>query len=154
MNYWLMKSEPDVFSIDDLRKKKAEPWSGVRNYQARNYMREMAVGDLAIFYHSSAGEETGAVGIMKVVKAAYPDPTQFDPKSEYHDAKATKENPRWDLVDVAFVEKFPQTLLLQRLREEKKLAGMVLLQRGTRLSVTPVAPAHFELVLHLGRAQG
>jgi len=150
MRHWLIKSEPDVFSIDDLQRVRREPWSGVRNYQARNFMRDaMRPGDLALFYHSNA-TPPGVVGVAEVVGAPYPDPTQFDPESEYHDPKASAAQPRWMLVDFGFVAKFPVPVTLQRLREDPALAGMLVLQKGTRLSITPVEAAHFKRVCKLG----
>ena len=149
MRYWLIKSEPDVFSIDDLKKVKREPWSGVRNYQARNSMRDdMKAGDLALFYQSSV-VPPGVAGVARVVGEPYPDPTQFDPKSEYFDATSPKDNPRWILVDFEFVAKFDEFVTLQRLKEEPALDGMVVLQKGTRLSVTPVDAKHFKQVCKL-----
>lgn len=146
MRHWLIKSEPDVFSIDDLAKVKREPWSGVRNYQARNFMwHDMKPGDLALFYHSNA-KPPGIAGIAKVAGAAYPDPTQFDAKSEYFDPKATKEKPRWWLVDVEFVAKFDEILPLDEIKADPVLSGMLVCQRGTRLSITPVDPKHFKQV--------
>ena len=146
MNYWLMKSEPDVFSIQDLKNKKRTGWDGVRNYQARNYMRDgMKLGDLVFFYHSNA-EPPGIAGIAKVSKESHPDPTQFDKKSEYYDAKATKEKPIWMQVEVEFVEEFSQVLSLDDLKKEKALAKMPLLQRGTRLSVMPVSEAEWNAI--------
>ena len=139
MAYWLMKSEPDEVSIDDLAAapRKTVAWFGVRNYQARNYMRDgMRVGDLAFFYHSSC-PEPGIAGICKVVKPAYADATQFDPESPYFDAKATRAAPRWLNVDVRFVRKV--TLIpLDELRRQAALEGMIILKRGNRLSITPV----------------
>ena len=148
MKYWLMKSEPDVFSIDDLKRKGIEPWNGVRNYQARNFMREMKKGDQVLFYHSNA-DEIGVVGLMNVSAEAYPDPTQFDPKSEYYDPKSTPENPRWSLVDVKFQEKFPKVVSLERMKSTPALEGLLLLQKGTRLSVIPVEASHFKTILKL-----
>ena len=153
MNYWMMKSEPDVFSIDDLARKKVEPWNGVRNYQARNFMREMALHDQILFYHSNAAV-IGVVGIMEVCKIAYPDPTQFDPKSEYFDAGSKKEDPRWSLVDVKFVEKFDRIVTLDELKQTDGLAGLILLRKGNRLSVTPVEKAHFKLIVNLAKKKG
>lgn len=150
MNYWLMKSEPDVFSIDDLAKRRVEPWTGVRNYQARNFMKEMKLGDQVLFYHSSA-EHIGVAGLMSVAREAYPDPTQFDKKSEYFDPKSTKDKPRWEMVDVQFVEKFKALVTLDQLRGEPKLTGLILLQKGTRLSVIPVSAEHFKLILKLSK---
>ncbi|MDC0722954.1 EVE domain-containing protein [Nannocystis bainbridge] len=152
---WLMKSEPDVFSIDDLQRLGKTAWEGVRNYTARNSMRDdMKIGDLVIFYHSSV-EPAGAVGLARVCSAPYPDPTQFDEKSEYHDPKATREAPRWILVDVEFVEKWPAMVTLQALKADKKLKDMLVVQKGQRLSVQAVEPRHFVHVLQLaGSAQG
>ncbi|EIT69088.1 EVE domain-containing protein [Hydrocarboniphaga effusa] len=151
-SYWLMKSEPDAFSIDDLEKrpKQTEPWNGVRNYQVRNMFRDqMKAGDLAFFYHSSC-PEPGIYGAMKIVSNAYPDPTQFDPKSDYYDGKSTPEDPRWLLVDVQFLQKFEQPVLLSTLREnEAKLEGLRVLEKGTRLSVTPVKAEHWKLITRL-----
>ena len=145
MKYWLMKSEPDVFSIDNLKKDKTTWWEGVRNYQARNFMKDMQVGDEVLFYHSNA-EPPGVAGIAKVSKLAEPDAAQFDKKSEYHDPKATKEKPIWFCVQVAFVEKFDDVISLADLRGNDKLQGMLVLQKGSRLSVQPVEKKHFDLV--------
>ena len=152
MNYWLMKSEPDVFSFEDLKKrpKKTEPWNGVRNYQARNFMRdEMKVNDLILFYHSSC-EVPGVAGIAKVSSLSYPDNTQFDSKSEYFDPKATIESPRWFLVDVQFESDLKVFVSLEELKRHKQLAGMRLLQRGNRLSILPVTREEFEFIKKLG----
>lgn len=141
MNYWLFKSEPDAFSIDDLKamKGKRDHWDGIRNYQARNLMRdEIKKGDLGFFYHSSC-KVPGIVGTVEVVKEAYPDHTAWDPESSYFDPKSSPDNPRWVMVDVKFVQKFDRTLALQELREIKKLKDMVLLQKGSRLSIQPVS---------------
>ena len=144
MRHWLIKSEPDVFSIDDLARVKREPWTGVRNYQARNFMwKEMKPGDLALFYHSNA-KPPGIAGVAKVAGAPYPDETQFDAASEYFDAKSTRENPRWWLVDFEFVSRFDETLTLETLKADPQLSGMTVCQRGTRLSITPVEAAHFK----------
>ncbi len=149
MNYWLMKSEPDVFSFSDLKKKKTEPWSGVRNYQARNFMRDdMRPGDLIFFYHSSC-EIPCIAGLAKVASAPYPDPTQFDKKSEYFDPKATKDNPRWILVDVAYVKDLKRVMPLEELKKVPELKDMRLLQRGNRLSILPVTSGEFEFILKL-----
>ena len=147
MKNWLMKSEPDAFSIDDLKKAGTEPWTGVRNYQARNFMRQMQPGDLVFFYHSSTAVP-GIAGLAKVATAPYPDPTQFDRKSHYFDPKATREQPRWDMVDVRFEKKFKNVLALSTLKEnEDRLEGLGVLQRGSRLSVLPVtAPQARELL--------
>jgi predicted RNA-binding protein with PUA-like domain len=151
MRYWLIKSEPDVFSISDLKQVKREPWSGVRNYQARNFMwREMQIGDLALFYHSNA-MPPGVVGVARVASEPYPDPTQWDPASEYFDEKSMEAKPRWWLVDFAFEKEFSQMVTLEALRGEKKLEGMVVLQKGTRLSITPVVKKHFDHVVKMGR---
>ncbi len=152
MRHWLIKSEPDVFSIDDLARVKREPWNGVRNYQARNFMwKEMKPGDLALFYHSNA-TPSGIAGIAKVVGAPYPDPSQFDPKSEYHDPKSTMDNPRWWLVDFAFVKRFKQLLPLQALKEDPILREMMVCQKGTRLSINPVDPEHYQRACKLAGA--
>ena len=145
MQYWLMKSEPDEVSIDDLAKapKQTVPWFGVRNYQARNYMRDqMQVGDLVFFYHSSC-PEPGIAGIAKVAAPAHPDLTQFDPKSPYYDKGARKEEPRWVNVDVKFVQK-TDLVSLDDLRGEQALAEMIVLKRGNRLSITPVTAAEWK----------
>ena len=147
MRYWLMKSEPDEFSIDDLARagRKGAPWTGVRNYQARNFMRdEMRVGDGVLFYHSSC-PEPGVAGIAEVSRPAYPDATQFDPKSEYYDAKATRDAPRWLHVEVRIVAK-TRLVPLAELREHRELAGMRILQRGNRLSITPVTAAEWKFI--------
>jgi predicted RNA-binding protein with PUA-like domain len=148
MNYWLMKSEPDAFSVDDLasRPNKTEPWNGVRNYQARNFMRDdMKRGDLIFFYHSSCAQP-GIVGIMKVSKNAYPDETQFDRKSNYFDPKATRENPRWLNVNVKLVKK-TRLISLQELRSHPELESMLVLKRGNRLSIMPVSSAEWEFIV-------
>lgn len=146
MNYWLMKSEPDVFSIDDLKKKKTSGWDGVRNYQARNFMRDdMKLGDLILFYHSSC-EVPGVSGLAKVSKTSHPDPSQFDAKSEYYDPKATKENPRWFMVEVAFVEKFDHVVTLTEIKNTKGLDKMPLVQKGSRLSINPVTEQEFKII--------
>ncbi|HVY08306.1 MAG TPA: EVE domain-containing protein [Burkholderiales bacterium] len=150
MSYWLMKSEPDVFGIDDLAKapRKTAPWWGVRNYQARNFMRDqMAVGDGVFFYHSSC-PEPGIAGIAKVSALAHPDETQFDRKSEYFDPKASRDNPRWFNVDVTFVKK-TRVLGLPEMKTHPELASMRVLQRGNRLSITPVEPQEAEFILKL-----
>jgi predicted RNA-binding protein with PUA-like domain len=148
MNYWLMKSEPDEFSIDDLARKKTEPWSGVRNYQARNYLRQMRVGDGVLFYHSSC-DEPGVAGVAEVATDAYPDPTQFDPKSDYFDAKSTRTAPRWSLVDVKFKRKLKRVIALAELKECKELRELVLVRPGNRLSVLPVSKPHWHFILGL-----
>ena len=144
--YWLMKSEPEVYSIDDLARDGTTSWSGVRNYQARNFMRDdMKIGDLVLFYHSNA-EPPGVAGIAKVVRTAHPDLTALDPRSPYHDLKATPENPIWQMVDVGFVAAFKRIVSLDELRADPALAGMLVIKRGMRLSVQPVDPAHFKRV--------
>ncbi|HEY1041270.1 MAG TPA: EVE domain-containing protein [Candidatus Paceibacterota bacterium] len=144
MNYWLMKTEPSTYSIDDLKKDKITSWEGVRNYQARNYMmHDMQVDDLVLVYHSNT-DEIGVVGIGKVATKAYPDKTQFDPQSDYYDPKSTKENPRWWCVDIGFVEKFPKILTLNKIKSCPELSNMVVAQKGSRLSITPVEKKHFE----------
>lgn len=149
MNYWLMKSEPDVFSIDTLKNKKKSGWDGVRNYQARNYMRDdMKKGDLVLFYHSSC-DVPGVAGLAKVSKESHPDPSQFDPKSEYYDPKATKENPRWFMVEVEFVEKFNNVITLQTIKSTKALSNMPLVQKGSRLSINPVTENEFKTIINL-----
>jgi len=150
--YWLMKTEPDTFSIDDLARRKTEPWDGVRNYQARNHMRSMKVGDLVLFYHSNA-KPPGVVGLAKISGPARPDPSSWNPKSPYFDAKSSPETPRWDLVEVEFVEKFPRIVALEELRAAPELEGMVVIQRS-RLSVQPVTPTHFAHVVRMAKAAG
>jgi predicted RNA-binding protein with PUA-like domain len=151
MKHWLMKTEPDGFSIDDLERVGREPWTGVRNYQARNFMREMRKGDAVLFYHSSCAVP-GVVGLAEVASAPYPDPTQFDPDSQYHDAKSTTEAARWDLVDVAFVRRFDPPVTLEMLRADAdRLGDFALLRRGNRLSVLPVSAAQFRRILALER---
>lgn len=153
MRYWLMKSEPSVFSIDDLQNAPHHTtcWDGVRNYQARNYLREMAVGDLVLFYHSNANPPA-VVGIAEVVKTAYPDPTQFDKKSKYYDPASSPANPRWEMVDIKFVRKLSRPLSLQELQKEKTLKNMLLLQKGSRLSVQPVRQEEWDYLLSLERS--
>ena len=147
--HWLMKSEPDTFSIDDLKRRKHEPWDGVRNYQARNFMRDgMRPGDKVFFYHSNCAVP-GIVGIAEVATDAYPDPSQFDPKSKYFDAGSSRDNPRWMLVDVKFVKKLKRTISLDELKGDPALEGMALLRKGNRLSVMPVEAAHWEYILAL-----
>jgi predicted RNA-binding protein with PUA-like domain len=148
MAYWLMKSEPEEASIDDLVRKKRLPWFGVRNYQARNYMRDqMQIGDGVLFYHSSC-PQPGIAGLAEVASEAYPDETQFDPKSPYFDPKSTREEPRWVHVDVKIVRKTALLSLVQ-MRAEPNLATMRVLERGNRLSITPVTPAEWKAVMKL-----
>ncbi len=150
---WLMKSEPDTFSIDDLKRQRRTAWEGVRNYTARNFMRDqMQIGDAILFYHSST-TPPGVVGLARVASAPHPDLTAFDRKSPYHDPRSTREAPRWMLVDVAFVEKLAAPVTLDQLREDPALAGMLVLAKGQRLSVQPVTRAHFERIAELGGAK-
>ncbi|MBU9514429.1 EVE domain-containing protein [Burkholderia multivorans] len=147
MQFWLMKSEPDEASIDDLAHapQRTLPWTGVRNYQARNFMRDtMKIGDGVLFYHSSC-PEPGIAGLAEVASTPYPDPTQFDPKSPYYDPKSSPESPRWLLVDVRFVKKTP-LVSLATLREHDELADMRVLARGNRLSITPVTRAEWKFI--------
>ena len=149
MNYWLMKSEPDEFSIDDLQNcpGKTGPWDGVRNYQARNMLRdEIKINDLAFFYHSNCAEP-GIVGIMTIIREGYPDPTAFDPNEKHYDPKSDPDNPRWYLVDVKFKKKFRRTITLADLRNRKPLQNMILLQKGNRLSVMPVTKMEWQYIL-------
>jgi len=147
---WLMKTEPDVFGIDDLARKRVEHWDGVRNFQARNHMRSMKVGDQVLFYHSSA-DPPGVAGLARVCRDAYPDFTSWDPKSKYYDEKSTPDSPRWSMVDVEFVEKFLHFIPLDQLRQTRGLEDMLVIRRGMRLSVQPVTPKEFELICRLGR---
>lgn len=148
--YWLMKTEPDAFSIDDLARVGTEPWTGVRNYQARNNMRAMQVGDGVLFYHSSC-DVPGIVGTAKVASVPYPDPTQFDRKSDYYDPKSTREEPRWQLVDVTFERKLRRTIALEEIRQhvDQLGEGFALTQRGSRLSVLPVTASQWKYLLSL-----
>lgn len=149
--YWLMKSEPDDFSIDDLEQVRTEPWTGVRNYQARNFMRDsMQVGDQVLFYHSNI-KEPGIYGIAQVASTPYPDPTQFQKKSKYFDPKSTREEPRWMLVDVGFVRKLERPVLLSTIRSRSEALGedFALIRRGARLSVLPVTAAQWKILLAL-----
>ncbi len=144
MKYWLMKSEPDEFSIDDLARKGCNLWDGVRNYQARNFMREMQSGDLVMFYHSSC-KPAGIAGIMEIARTAYPDPSAVNPESPYYDAKSLQEN-RWSAVDVRFVRKLPQIITLESIKQNPVLADMFLVTRS-RLSVMPVEEKHWRILL-------
>lgn len=151
MNYWLIKSEPDCYSIDDLKKEKKTSWNGVRNYQARNFMRDsMKVGDLALFHHSNS-KPTGVYGIAKVVSTPHPDLSAFDVKDEHFDPKSKKESPTWICVDFAFVEKFPRIVSLEEIKKDHKLAKIMLTQTGSRLSIQPVSKAHFERIIKLSK---
>ncbi len=152
MKYWLLKSEPDVFSFDDLKKrpKKTEPWNGVRNYQVRNMMRDdMKVGDLGLFYHSSC-PIPGVAGVVRIASEGKPDPTQFDAESEYYDKGSKKEEPRWLLVDVAWEADLKKFVSLDDLRNEPRLADLLILRRGNRLSITEVTKKDFDLICKLG----
>lgn len=149
MAYWLLKSEPDVFGYPDLERVGLEPWNGVRNYQARNHLRAMQAGDLALFYHSST-TPSGVAGVARIVRAAYPDDLQFDPESPYFDPKSFVSDPRWSMVDVAPLAALPTYLTLEALRAMPELNGFALLQRGTRLSVLPVTAAQFRAVVAAG----
>mgnify|MGYP000151767775 CR=1 FL=1 len=147
--YWLLKTEPDAYSIDDLQRDKTTCWDGVRNYQARNFMRDqMQVGDDVFIYHSNA-QPTGIAGLAKVSKAGYADSTALDPKDVHFDPKATKDNPIWMRVDVAFEKKLGRVVTLEEIKAEKKLATMLLVQRGQRLSVQPVEAGHFAMILKM-----
>ena len=151
MKYWLMKSEPDVYGIDHLRaeKRKTDHWDGIRNYQARNFMRdEMKKGDLAFFYHSNC-EEPAIVGLMEIVREAYPDHTAFLANEKYFDAKSDPDNPRWIMVDVRFKKKFKKFVSLKALKGERSLAQMRLVQRGNRLSILPVAAKEWKHILKM-----
>lgn len=147
MKHWLMKSEPDVFGIDTLKRKRVAPWDGVRNYQARNYMREMKVGDRVLFYHSNA-KPSGIAGLAEVARTAYPDHTSWDPQSDYFDAGSTPEKPRWDMVDVKYVSTFKRLLSLDELRGIAELSDMLLFSRS-RLSVQPVGKEHYDFIVRL-----
>lgn len=151
MNYWLIKTEPNEFSIDDLAKKpkKTEHWDGVRNYQARNFMRDdMKIGDKVFFYHSNC-DEPGIVGIVTVASKPYPDHTAFDKKDSHYDPKSDPDNPRWMMVDVKMKRKLKRTISLKELKEISKLKDMRLVQRGNRLSVMPVTKKHWDIILDI-----
>ena len=144
-NYWLMKSEPDAFSIDDLERLQYSPWDGVRNYQARNFMKDMNKGDLIFFYHSSCSP-AGISGLAKVHKEAYPDYTSWDKNNRYFDPKSTPDNPRWYMVDIEFIEKWPSVITLSQLKKESKLDSMLLTKKGNRLSVMPVTESEWTYI--------
>ncbi len=151
MNYWLMKSEPDAFSIDDLKNapNSTEHWDGVRNYQARNMMRDdMRIGDAIFFYHSNC-KQPGIVGLAKISREAYPDFTAFNPDSKYYDPKSDPDKPRWYMVDISFVRKLKRCITLEELKEITRLEDMPLVRRGNRLSVMPVTKAQWEVILAL-----
>lgn len=153
MSYWLIKTEPTEFNIDDLAKRpnQIEHWDGVRNYQARNTLRDsMKMNDRAFFYHSNC-DEPGIVGIVKVVRESYPDHTAFDPQNKHYDSKSVKENPRWFMVDVQFEKKFNRTITLSEMRNNPNLQGLTLLRKGNRLSVMPVNDVHWKAIVSLIR---
>lgn len=158
MNYWLLKSEAHCYSIDDLKKDKKTAWTGVRNFQARNFMtRDMKVGDTVFFYHSGGSKTkdvvTGIYGLAKVSSTAHPDPTQFDKKDEHYDPKSKKENPTWQCVDVAFVKKFIEPIALSYIKLDPNLDGIMVAQVGSRLSVQPVSQKHGEYLLKVSRGE-
>lgn len=147
MKYWLIKSEADCYSIDNLKKDKVTPWSGVRNYQARNFMRDqMRIGDLALFYHSNS-DTPGVVGIAKVCSLPYPDKTAFDSTDEHFDVKSKKDTPTWILVDFRFVKKFKKPMSLFEIKIDPRLDGMLVRQKGSRLSIQPVSEKHFNYIV-------
>jgi predicted RNA-binding protein with PUA-like domain len=155
MRYWLAKSEPEAYSIADLARDKEGVWDGVRNYQVRNLMRdEMRAGDKVIFYHSNAGKETGAVGIMVVAGAAVADELQFMPASTYYDPSARRDAPRWLALPVRYQETFQRPVRLPTMRADRRLKGMRMLARGNRLSITPVTKEEFDRIVTLGRSEG
>ncbi len=148
--YWLMKCEPRAYAIDDLARDQRTSWEGVRNYQARNFMRDdFQVGDDVLFYHSNA-EPSGVTGLARVCKAGYPDRFAFDPKHKYFDPDSDPDNPRWYMVDIEFVAQFPRVIALAELKQDPALQGMLVLQQGSRLSVQPVTKAHFARVVKMG----
>ncbi|MFM1868566.1 MAG: hypothetical protein RL591_1974 [Planctomycetota bacterium] len=152
--FWLLKCEPDVYSIDDLARDGRTGWDGVRNYQVRNFMRDdMKVGDLGIFYHSNA-EPPGAAGVVRIERTGVPDLTQFDPKSDYHDPKSQREAPTWLMCEVSFVERFKEFVALETLRSDAALASLLIFRRGNRLSITPLEQAEFERIRVLGAGGG
>jgi len=152
-DFWLLKCEPDVYSIHDLARDGRTGWDGVRNYQARNFMRDtMQSGDLGIFYHSNA-EPSGAAGVLEILRTGLPDPSQFDRTSGYHDPRSDPKDPTWIMCEVGFVEAFSEVVPLDRLRGEAVLADMQILQRGNRLSITPLTKAEFEAIRALGVAR-
>ena len=149
MNYWLMKSEPDAYSIDDLKTEKTTHWDGIRNYQARNMMRDsMKKGDQVLFYHSSC-PQPGVVGVMTVCRESYPDHTAFDPDSKYYDPKSSEENPRWVMVDVKYKRKLKRTITLSEIKDSPELQGMALVKKGNRLSIMPLNAEEFETILSM-----
>lgn len=148
MAYWLMKSEPEVFGIDHLQQRGRWLWDGVRNYQARNFLRQMQVGDLALFYHSNC-KVPAVVGLMRIVRAGYADPTQFEPDNKYYDPKSTLDAPRWTAVDVEFVQRWSELISLQQLKALPELADLALVKKGNRLSLMPMTDAEWQAVLRL-----
>lgn len=153
MHYWLFKSEPETFSIDDLsrRPKQTEHWDGVRNYQVRNLLRdEIKVGDQGFFYHSSC-EVPGVVGIVEVVKNGYPDPSALNFESKYYDPKSTPDHPRWYMVDVKLVKKFPRIITLKELKQHSKLKSMLILRKGNRLSITPITKEEWKVIVEMDK---
>jgi len=150
MNYWLMKSEPSSWGIDDLFRlpQKTDCWDGVRNYQARNFMRSMQIGDLAFCYHSNC-KPPGIAGVMQVCKESYPDHTAFDPESKYYDPRSSPDNPRWFMVDVKFKSKFNRFIKLEELKLHPRLSSMLILRKGNRLSITPVTKEEWETIMQL-----
>jgi len=149
MQYWLMKSEPDTYSIDDLQSFGVDHWDGIRNYQVRNFFRDqMQVGDQAFFYHSNC-KVPGIVGTMEIASKAYPDHTAFDPSEKYFDSKSDPENPRWLMVDVRYIRHLDQMITLSELRLQKQIADMKLLQRGNRLSVLPLSKKEWQYILNM-----
>ena len=155
MKHWLFKSEPDEFSFEDLKRRprQTEPWNGVRNYQARNFMRDdMTVGDLGLFYHSNT-QVPGIAGVVRITKSAYPDPTQFDSTSDYYDPKSDPSQPRWLMVEVTWEADFPHYVSLESLKADPRLADLLILRRGNRLSITPVQPQHFQRICEMGGCQ-
>lgn len=154
MRYWLMKTEPDTFGIDDLKRVGTEPWDGIRNYQARNLMRDdMKIGDGVLFYHSNA-KPPGVVGVAEIASEAKVDPTQFDPDKKYFDAKSKPDNPRWLLLDVRYVRHFPRLVSLQELKEAPGLEEMMVTRKGMRLSIQPVTEQEWDIVHQLAEKAG
>jgi predicted RNA-binding protein with PUA-like domain len=148
MNYWLVKSEADCYSIEDFKRDKKTAWTGIRNYQARNFMRDgMKKGDMVFFYHSQS-EPSGIYGLARVVSAPYPDPTAFDKKDEHYDPKSKKENPVWMCVDLEYVKAFKEPLSLAEIKRDPKLEGIRVAQKGDRLSVSPISEKHFKYILN------
>ena len=152
MRYWLFKSEPHAYGLEHLTRDRTTPWSGVRNFTARNYMMEMKLGDRGLFYHSSI-PVPGAIAVVEVVKEAHPDTTAFDKRSEYYDARSKPEKPLWQMVDVQLVEALKRMVTLSEMRADPRLVGMALLRRGQRLSVQPVMPHEWEIILELSRTR-